>query len=41
MSEYIDTAAIAVNLLLEYGFKPREGVEHYWQIIENKYKNTN
>lgn len=34
ITEYINTSAIALNLLLEYGFKGREEIVHYWQFIE-------
>ena len=35
LHDYLNTAAIALNLLLEFGFKPREDIMHYWQFIEN------
>jgi hypothetical protein len=35
LHDYLNTAAIALNLLLEFGFKPREDIVHYWQFIEN------
>ena len=37
IAQYINTAAIALNLLLEYGFKPRDNIVHYWQIIETAF----
>ena len=40
VSQYINTAAIAINLLLEYGFKPRDNIIHYWQIIETAFFET-
>jgi hypothetical protein len=30
LAKYINTAAIILNLLLEYGFKPRDDIVHYW-----------
>jgi hypothetical protein len=30
LTQYLNTAAIGLNLLLEYGFKPRDDIVHYW-----------
>ena len=37
LAQYLNTAAIALNLLLEYGFKPRDNIAHYWHIIETAF----
>ena len=30
VAQYLNTAALTLNLLLEYGFKPRDNIVHYW-----------
>ena len=40
LHDYLNTAAIALNLLLEFGFKPREDIVHYWQFIENGFMDS-
>ncbi len=40
LNDYLNTAAIALNLLLEFGIKPGEDIVHYWQFIKNGFMDS-
>ena len=39
--EYINTAAIAINLMFECGFRVSNDIIHYYQLIETQFAETN